>query len=38
MTAVGMLRWFEFAPQVFAEARSSLPARFIALAQLHVIY
>ena len=33
-----MLRWFEFAPQVFAEARSDLPTRFIGLAQLHLSY
>ncbi|HTV25726.1 MAG TPA: hypothetical protein VMG12_43820, partial [Polyangiaceae bacterium] len=33
-----MLRWFEFAPQLFAEARSDLPARFVGLAQLHLIY
>jgi hypothetical protein len=33
-----LLRWFEFAPQVFAEARSDLPTRFIGLAQLHLTY
>jgi hypothetical protein len=33
-----MLRWFEFAPQLFAEARSALPTRFIGMAQLHLIY
>lgn len=33
-----MLRWFEFAPQVFAEARSDLPTRFIGMAQLHLTY
>jgi len=33
-----VLRWFEFAPQLFAEARSNLPARVVALAQLHLIY
>lgn len=33
-----MLRWFELAPQVFAEARSDLPARIIGMAQLHLTY
>jgi hypothetical protein len=31
-------RWFEFAPQVLAEARSDLPSRILAMAQLHLIY
>jgi hypothetical protein len=30
--------WFEFAPQVLAEARSDLPARVLAMAQLHLVY
>jgi hypothetical protein len=30
--------WFEFAPQVIAEARSDLPTRVIAMAQLHLVY
>ncbi|HEU4584001.1 MAG TPA: hypothetical protein VFS67_37345 [Polyangiaceae bacterium] len=33
-----VLRWFEFAPQLEAEARTQLPARFIAMAQLHAVY
>jgi hypothetical protein len=31
-------RWFEFVPQVVAEARSDLPSRILAMAQLHLIY
>jgi hypothetical protein len=30
--------WFEFAPQLLLEARSGLPNRVMALAQLHLIY
>jgi hypothetical protein len=30
--------WFEFAPQVLAEARSDLPNRILAMAQLHLVY
>ncbi len=33
-----LLRWFELAPQVLAEARSGLPSRVIGMAQLHLIY
>jgi hypothetical protein len=33
-----VLRWFEFAPQAFVEARTDLPTRVIALAQLHLTY
>jgi hypothetical protein len=33
-----LLRWFEFAPQLLVEARSDLPARMLALAQLHFVY
>lgn len=30
--------WFEFAPQVLVEARSDVPARLLAMAQLHFVY
>jgi hypothetical protein len=30
--------WFELAPQVLAESRSDLPARVLAMAQLHFVY
>jgi hypothetical protein len=33
-----LLRWFELAPQLLAEQRSNLGTRFIAFAQLHVVY
>jgi hypothetical protein len=33
-----VLHWFEFAPEVLLEARENLPARFLALGQLHFIY
>jgi hypothetical protein len=33
-----LTRWFEFAPQLLAEARSGLPNRVLGLAQLHLIY
>jgi len=33
-----LLRWFEFAPQLLVEARSDLPPRMLALAQLHLVY
>jgi hypothetical protein len=33
-----VFRWFEFAPQVEVETRTELPARFISMAQLHVVY
>lgn len=33
-----VLHWFEFAPEVTLEARENLPARFLALGQLHFIY
>ena len=30
--------WFELAPQVLVEARTDLPARVLAMAQLHFVY
>ena len=33
-----LFRWFEFAPQLEVESRSDLPARFIGMAQLHLMY
>jgi hypothetical protein len=33
-----VLHWFEFAPEVTLEARENLPARFLALGQLHFVY
>ena len=33
-----VLRWFEFAPQLEVETRTALPARFIGMAQLHLVY
>lgn len=33
-----VLSWFEFAPQFEVETRTDLPARFIGMAQLHLVY
>lgn len=33
-----VLSWFEFAPQFEVEARTDLPARFLGMAQLHLVY
>ena len=33
-----VLSWFEFAPQLEVETRTDLPARFIGMAQLHLVY
>lgn len=33
-----VLSWFEFAPQLEVETRTELPARFVAMAQLHLVY
>ena len=33
-----VLRWFEFAPQFEVETRTDLPARYIAMGQLHLVY
>jgi hypothetical protein len=33
-----VFNFFEFAPQILAEARSGLPSRVIGMAQLHLVY
>jgi hypothetical protein len=33
-----LFNWFEFAPQVLAEARTGLPSRVLGMAQLHFVY
>jgi hypothetical protein len=33
-----LFRWFEFAPEVFGETRTGLPARLVAMGQLHLVY
>ena len=33
-----VFRWFEFAPQFEVETRTDLPARFIGMGQLHLVY
>jgi hypothetical protein len=33
-----LLQWFELIPQLLVEARSDLPLRTVAMAQLHFVY